>query len=164
MQTVDSPSPPPNMVIKAQPPTSHPPKPHITTASAVRPLSLSTTTSSLTSVNPMNPVNSGTIAETPPTVIGPSAHLASHVTSHDWPVGHMMSHNTSHDPKDSVFSPTTDDDQMKHIEKVCACVHTCIRVCAHACTCRLYVVLVYMYMHLCVCNQHKVVCVYSTLA
>ena len=148
MQTVDSPSPPPNMVIKAQPPTSHPPKPHITTASAVRPLSLSTTTSSLTSVNPMNPVNSGTIAETPPTVIGPSAHLAGHVTSRDWPVGHMMSHNTSHDQKDSVFSPTTDDDQMKHIEKVCTCMHTYTYMYMYCkCTCVLYVVLVYMHVH-----------------
>lgn len=65
--------------------------------------------------------NTASIAKTP-SVIGPSAQLAGHLMSRDTPMGHMMSHSASHDQKDQVFSPTADDDQMKHIEKVSSTV------------------------------------------
>lgn len=129
LQTVDSPSSTSSTTVtKAHLPSSQPPKPHTTnvfpTSSfpvssqlpskpVVRPLSLPTTVTSSTSH-----ANTASIAETPPSVIGPSAHLAGHVMSRDTPVGHMISHGASHDQKGQVFSPTTDDDQMKHIEKV----------------------------------------------
>ena len=148
MQTVDSPSPPlpppptTTAAQKAHPLPSHPPPPvsHTTnifpdvssstippsaSKPVIRPLLLGTSTNS-PSVNPAS-----SIAETPPSVIGPSAHLASHVMSHDRPVGHMMSHGVSHDQNDSVFSPTTDEDQMKHIEKVHTCTCMCVSKSAH---------------------------------
>ena len=143
LQTVDSPSPlppTPTTVTKAHPHSSHPPVPHsagvfstssfslpspLPSKTAVQPLSLPTTVPPSSSSH----ANTAIISETPPSVIGPSAHLAGrvmshdtpvgHVMSHDTPVGHVMSHGASHDQKQQVFSPTTDDDQMKHIEKVC---------------------------------------------
>lgn len=130
LQTVDSPSPllpTPTTVTKAHPHSSHPhsagvfstssfalPSP-LPSKTVVQPLSLPTTVTPSSTSH----ANTAIIAETPPSVIGPSTHLAGHVMSHDTHVGHVMSHSASHDQKQQVFSPTTDDDQMKHIEKVC---------------------------------------------
>lgn len=142
LQTVDSPSPlppTPTTVTKAHPHSSHPPVPHsasvfstssfslpspLPSKTVVQPLSLPTTVPPSSSSH----ANTAIISETPPSVIGPSAHLAGRVMSHDTPVGHVMSHGASHDKKQQVFTPTTDDDQMKHIEKVC-CKSEKILVC-----------------------------------
>lgn len=139
LQTVDSPSPlppTPTTITKAHPPSSHPPIPHSagafsTTSFALSsPLPSKTALSLPTTVAPSSTSHAKTIAETP--VIGPSAHLAGHVISRDTPVGHVMSHSASHDQKEQVLSPTTDDEQMKHIEKVgcksvkTTCIYTCV--------------------------------------
>ena len=78
----------------------------------VRPLTLS-------AVSLPPPVTSATPAKTPPSVIGPTAHLASGdvVMSRD---NHVISHGVSHDRgKERLFSPhSVEDDQMRRIEKV----------------------------------------------
>ena len=81
----------------------------------VRPLSLANPlTPAAVTTNPVTPAN---LAETPPTIIGPTAHLAGHMVSGD---SHMISHGASGDrQKEQIFSPTSaEEDQMRHIEKV----------------------------------------------
>ena len=123
MKDHQTPPPGPAQLTKSLPPLP-PPKSHlVTTPTAsvfptateplpdpVRPLSLSTSLVPVTSVNP------ATIAESLPTVIGPTAHLASGAVSGD---GHMISRGVSHDQqKGHLFSSSTEEDQMRHIEKV----------------------------------------------
>ena len=88
----------------------------ISSGHVVRPLSLSTT--------PLPPVTSATPVETPPSVIGPTAHLAGDVAAMSRE-SHMISRGVSHDRgKEHLFSPSlSEDDQMRQIEKVC-CLFT----------------------------------------